>query len=953
MDKRIVTLAFAVLAGVPAALEGQGLMITEIMAGKQTVLADQDGDFSDWIEILNAGTAPVSLSGYSLTDDARQLKKWVFPDVTLGPGRFLIVFASEKDRASPGAELHTNFRLEEDGEVLGLVAPDGETVVSKFDPLFPPQSPAVSFGFEMESFSTDFIVPGAPAKFFVPADASLGTGWISPGFDDSAWQAGTTGLGYDKKTPATFSDLIQTSIQAQLDTVNAVAYVRIPFTVADPASVSSLVLKMRYDDGFTAFLNGTEVARRNAPAAITNTSRASSRRIESDVLVAEEINIGAHASALLPGTNVLAIAGLNITRNDNDFLVLPELSSVSVRSVTPTAERYFSRPTPGLPNSTGVPGVVASPRFSRAGGMFTETFSLSLEASPDATIRFTVNGTEPTEASTAFTAPITVDKVMAVKAKAFAPGLLPSRTVTEFYVLTDATVNDFNSNLPIVIIETFGRAINENAYTNAYATVIDVGTNGRSTASAAPAYAGPGALKIRGSSSLQFPKKSYNFEIQDRDGSDQDVSFFDMPPESDWILYAPYTDKTLMRDVLAYEWSNWIARYAARTRFVEVFVHSAAGKLSYATSYVGVYVFSEKLKRNEQRIDIQRLYASQTADPEVSGGYILKKDRLDPGDTGLSAGGHTLGWVDPKEREASTAQKSWIQKYINEFAGVLNGPNFANPDLGYAKYIDVGSFIDHHILVELTKNIDGYRLSTYMYKDREEKLNMGPIWDYNLTLGNANYLDGWKPDGWYYGLVSDGDYPWYRKLQTDPAFKQKYSERWVQLRQGPFQLSKLLESIDLKVALLEESQIRNYRRWPILGSYVWPNQFIGRTYAEEIGFMRQWLTDRVAWMDGQLLPAPQFSQDGGEVPSGFQLTITAPAGMYVVYTTDGTDPKQNGAMSPSASRYSGPVAITRNTRVWARTMIGDSVWGGEENAVFVQSLSVGPSPYDLACKKRA
>jgi len=356
---------------------------------------------------------------------------------------------------------------------------------------------------------------------------------------------------------------------------------------------------------------------------------------------------------------------------------------------------------------------------------------------------------------------------------------------------------------------------------------------------AAPAFTGSAALKVRGSSSLGFPKRSFNFEIRDETGDDLDVPLLGMPEESDWILYAPYTDKTLMRDVLAYEWSNAIGRYAPRTRFVELYMGGGGQRLT-AADYLGVYVLEEKIKRNAERVDITELHPTDSTMPDVSGGYLLKVDRLDPGDSGFTtSGGVTIAYVDPKEEEITPTQAAWIQNYLNQFEAALASPSFRDPVTGYRKYIDLDSFVDHFLLVELTKNIDGYRLSTFFHKDRNGKLVMGPLWDYNLCLGNADYLQGWDPTGWYIDAL--GGFPWWNRLRQDPDFVQRFIDRWGALRATLLAESRLFQTVNVKTTLLGESQVRNYQKWPILGTYVWPNWYIGQTYGDEIDFMRDWI----------------------------------------------------------------------------------------------------------------
>jgi hypothetical protein len=311
--------------------------------------------------------------------------------------------------------------------------------------------------------------------------------------------------------------------------------------------------------------------------------------------------------------------------------------------------------------------------------------------------------------------------------------------------------------------------------------------------------------------------------------------------------------------------------------------------------YVGVFVFMEKIKIGPHRVNIAKLGPSDNAEPEVSGGYIIAKDKIDPVDqTFVTSQGQTLVYKRPKGPDLTQAQRDWIKNYVNTFESVLYGPNFADPAQGYAQYIDVGSFIDNHIIIELTKNIDGFRLSTYYYKDRNGKLVMGPIWDYDLSLGNANYNDGWNATGWYNRLLSDTDYPYWRRLFEDPEFKLRYADRWYGLRRGLFTTGRLLGIVEEYATLLDEPAARNYARWPTLGIAVWPNWFIAKTYREEITWMGGWLANRLTWMDSQIAvdmaPAPPvFNRQGGPVETGFALTMSSPGPIY--YTCDGTDPR--------------------------------------------------------------
>lgn len=184
-----------------ACLPAQGSqppVITEFMAANGGSLRDQDGDASDWIELYNPEPTPVSLAGYSLTDDPNDPDKWRLPEVLLPGQGFLVVFASGKDRRDPAGELHTNFALSRDGEYLGLYLPDGHTVASEFWPAFPRQLGDLSYGLVMRTETASWVAPGASGRFHVPTDARLGTTWLAPDFDDTLWLTVGLGIGYDR-----------------------------------------------------------------------------------------------------------------------------------------------------------------------------------------------------------------------------------------------------------------------------------------------------------------------------------------------------------------------------------------------------------------------------------------------------------------------------------------------------------------------------------------------------------------------------------------------------------------------------------------------------------------------------------------------------------------------------------------------------------------------------------
>ena len=241
-----VLFALVVWAGLGFEEARGELLITEFLAVNGGPLADEDGEFSDWIELYNTGPGVLSLDGYHLTENAAELDKWEFPPISLEPGEYLVVFASNKDRDDPAGELHTNFRLSGSGEYLALVAPDGSTVQQAFAPAFPPQFGDVSYGLGTTADFTGLVGDGASLRAHVPGDDVLGLTWTERGFDDAAWLSGVSGAGFE--TESGFEPEIGLDLQAGMFGVSGSVYLRAPFTVANPAEVDSLALLVKYDD---------------------------------------------------------------------------------------------------------------------------------------------------------------------------------------------------------------------------------------------------------------------------------------------------------------------------------------------------------------------------------------------------------------------------------------------------------------------------------------------------------------------------------------------------------------------------------------------------------------------------------------------------------------------------------------------------------------------------------
>ena len=417
------------------------------------------------------------------------------------------------------------------------------------------------------------------------------------------------------------------------------------------------------------------------------------------------------------------------------------------------------------------------------------------------------------------------------------------------------------THLPIIVIDTKNQEIPDEPKIIVNLKVIN---NGPGTMNSwlqpGTDFDGQASIEIHGQSTQMFPKKSYSIELKDYQGNDISVPLLGMPAEEDWILHAHYTDKTMIRYALTLHLGSKMGSWQPRFRYCVVYLNG---------EYNGVYLLIEKIKRDKERLDISRLRREDVAGDEVTGGYILKVDKIG----GLTSNDYFVSYpyiiypnsrnykftyVYPKSDSIVYEQREYIKKYITDFQNVLNDKDFKDPFTGYKKYIDPSSFIDFQIIQELTNNVDGYRFSTFFYKKKDTqggKLYAGPLWDFDLCYGNVNYSDyNLSTSGWLYPHCGPTDaytMHWWKRLMEDPDYVRNFIMRWNELRKTYFSTENIMQFIDSIVLYLGPEIDRNYQKWPILGKYVWPNYFIGKTYEEEINYLKQWINDRLTWMDAQ------------------------------------------------------------------------------------------------------
>ncbi len=566
------------------------------MASNATGLADEDGENSDWIEIYNPTSSTINLAGWSLSDDPKNVAKWQFPAVSILPKGFTLVFASGKDRAIAGRQLHTNFKLDLDGESIILSNPAGEVVSSILN--YPPQLANVSYGVSIVTESDILVPTNSPARIFIPTTSGPGATWTQPAFNDSSWQLATMGIGYDRipvgqvdtnEPPAVAADItepgdeiiptssnsppgegvtlaidnstatkylnfdklnagftvtpanaqnvvkglritsandaperdptsyilsgwngaafieiargsiptfpnrfspvqvtfanntayqkyklifptvqnanaavamqiseveflgqsldpapslspfLQTNLEASLFGKATSAYARLPFNVPAGQVLDNPNLRLRYDDGFAAWLNGTLIAQANAPAGMAFNGIAPTNRFRAQAAQEARINIGQFANLLNEGANILAIQVWNDRAASPDLLAQAQLE---IQRFIIGDAGYFAQPTPNADNSVASPGVVGEVVLGQPRGYFDAPFDLTLRTGTEgAIIRYTTNGSPPTASSgTVYAGPIRIDRTTIFRAAAFRDDWLPSRVASATYLFLDDIV---------------------------------------------------------------------------------------------------------------------------------------------------------------------------------------------------------------------------------------------------------------------------------------------------------------------------------------------------------------------------------------------------------------------------------------------------------------------------------------------------------------------------------
>ena len=465
----------------------------------------------------------------------------------------------------------------------------------------------------------------------------------------------------------------------------------------------------------------------------------------------------------------------------------------------------------------------------------------------------------------------------------------------------DQTVVIDSTNLPIVWIDVDGATIDRYERIGGRMKIIH---NGKGQLNYGDTVAHPGqhidyegniAIRYRGNSSYgSSDKKPYSFRTLSKpfdEGYDKKkVPILGMGKDNNWALLAPYSDKSMIRDLLAFEAARPWMEYTPQGRLCEVYLDGI---------YYGVYILCEVVSKGVHRLNLGD--PGESGD-ELTGGYLME---VGTNDEMTHVSKHhptnadgTITYEDrniffqyksPDYEDMTWDQINYINGAVDRMEDAFAADNFKDPEEGYRKYIDVQSFMDYQIISEFGHNVDAYRLSAKFYKHRD---SINPrfkmvIWDFNLAFGNCRYNQGYFTSNWVsrmnanFHTSGDPMIPfWWQRLISDNDYVLQRRARWAEMRQANLRDDRLWATID---SLANEvtccgAEARNTQAWPRWGMYVWPNYYIADSYEAEINYIKEWLVKRIAWLDNAFHytppepPTPVYSL--GDVDGDGQVSIS-------------------------------------------------------------------------------
>jgi len=989
---------------IPSSENSSSILISEFMAKNDSTLIDGDGNYSDWIELYNMSSNTVDLTGWYLSDDTDELNQWVFPSTSITAGEFLIIFASGQDTVGYTDSLgylHTNFKLSGSGENVILTQSDGVTIEDSFID-YPEQADDISYGLAQDSGYSYLVVEEQDATAFV-GTYEPSTSWNTSGFSDSGWTSGQTGIGYDKGS--TYSSMINLDLESSMmiettrpPTFYNSAYIRVPFTLDDATGISQLALRMKYDDGFVAYINGTEVASASAPTSLSYTSEATAEHAGTAYEDFTLLNAGNY---LQTGDNVLAIHGLcypfnpQTSSGEPDFFIMPQLTGITVGSIETNSAMYFSTPTPGADNVFGVLGYVDDTSFTVDRGFFTNSFNVEISCKTEgAEIYYTTDGTTPaTDNGTLYSSAIAIDKTTVLRAAAFSTGYQPSDTDTQTYLFLDdiisqgttvssldpafpsSSVNgqsfDYGMDTDITQSATYSTQIEDamkaipsisivtdpdNLFDSTSGIYVNASEEGeaweRETSvelinpDGTDGFQINGGMRIRGESSTAAsnPKHSFRFLFRSEYGTSR-------------LNYALFGDdgadsfkRMDLRTGQNFSWANQTPQYA--TWLYDIFTRDTHRDMNQPYTrgdFYHLYINGMYwgLYQTEERCDSR--YAESYYGDDNDDFDAVKAD----GDTGDM---YAVDGTRDAYEDLWTGMTAGVSGDTAYFA--LQGMNSdGTENSSYTKLLDIDNVIDYMLLIYFTANRDS---------------PIGPPNQNTMPRNLTSVYNRTNPDGFKF-VAHDNEHsleitegvnhnrfsqtlsssfdgidkmtPWWMhiKLMNHEEYALRFADHVHEyfFNNGALTTAETENRLETRSNEIYAAVVAESARWGDSAGTL-------RTRDDDWMDSVDWLLDsympyRSAIVLGQIeakgwypsVDAPEFNQHGGVIDSSDVITLTGNDVIY--FTKDGTDPREVGG-SVAATAYSGSGSLTgtisESIQIKARVLSGGE-WSALTKATFV------------------
>lgn len=963
--------------------------ISEFLARNDGSIRDEDGDRPDWIELRNTSSQAINLSGFSLTDDPAIPAKWVFPDRTLAGGSYLIVFASGKDRRDPPGELHSNFSLASDGGYLALFAPGGLDAESVFDP-YPPQLRDVSFGEGASTETTTVVATGASCRWLVPT-ASVSS-WTGLAFDDSSWTSANTGIAYERGGTDNYTALIGPNgdVGTQMYQRRTSAYIRIAFDLSNAQAVSGMTLRMKYDDGFAAFINGEAGPSARAPSPLGWNSSATTIHDDDDALVFENFVFPEIPGTLTNGENILAIQGLNRSTTSSDFLIVPELD-VTTHTILPDSDGYHTTLTPGQANSASYPGgVVADTKFSVDRGFYSLAFPVAITTETAAAqIRYTTDGSPPTPTSgSIYLSPINISTTTVLRAAAFKDGFAPTNVDTQTYIFAssvrtqsgmDSSITGnpsyanlidtaLRGNLPVVSLVTsnsnlFGASgIYTNSNNAGRAAEVPISVE-YFTPSRSEEFQIDAGVRIHGGNARSHPKKPLRLYFRREYGDAKlryplypgsPVAEFDQlllraGGHDSWSLAATFgranndlpPHGTIMRDQFLRRSETEMGILSPRGKYVHVYING---------QYWGVYDLHER--------------ANAEFFADHLGGQPEDYDVL-----------HHPEFVGEDFAVVDGSDSAWLTMQNLARAGI----NTAAQYQAIREFLDIDAFITAMISRMWSGDFDwcGPIFENNLdrtvfdnknwYAGRRSREGAAPgdgkflffAWDAEMSMGlhlkfNLGLNHPQRELDFDLTRANDSGSPvaLYDRLRNYSEFRVRFGDLLQKhlFNEGAMSTANNLARLCAMEAEIENAMIAESARWGDEGGGTGVFDRDGE-WRSEVNWLKNGFiagrNDRLIdqFRDRGLFPsigAPTFSQRGGAVPAGFQLNMSGSGGT-IFYTLDGSDPRLvGGGINPKATIYTGSITLQGpSVIVRARLRASANSWSNLDEATFIIGQAAG------------